>query len=220
MAAYKIDPSREEFAKRFHKAITSLQSAIKRYDAIVVFRHQHPDIDALGSQKGLYQWLRDNFPEKEIHFVGDHHRTFTPRIYPLPEELPLSWFKEHKFLSIVVDVGDHERIADPRYKMAGFVAKIDHHPCKKEVARASVCDLDLAAAAELSVDLLLNWKGKVISKQAAYWFYIALVGDSGRFLFSSTTPHTFSIAQALLATGIHLPTLYQTMYEKSVDSLR
>ncbi len=221
MAAYKIDPAREEFAKRFHSAIVSLQKAIKRYDNIVVFRHQHPDFDALGSQMGLYTWLKDNFPEKEIHFVGDHHPTFTPRIYPLPEELPLSWFKEHKFLSIVVDVGDHERIADPRYKMGAFVAKIDHHPCKKEIAKtANICDLDSGSAAELVADFCLQFKGTKMSAEAAKYFYSGIVGDTGRFLFSSTSCHTFAVSEELLKSGFSVSEIYQKMYEKSQTSLR
>jgi phosphoesterase RecJ-like protein len=54
----------------------------------------------------------------------------------------------------------------------------------------------MAAASELTVDLLLNWKGTTLSKEAARYFYIGLVGDSGRFQYSSTTAHTFAIAQA------------------------
>ena len=44
---------------------------IKRYDRIVIHRHQNPDGDALGSQIGLKHILRENYPEKEIYMVGD-----------------------------------------------------------------------------------------------------------------------------------------------------
>ena len=221
MAAYKFDPAMEAFEKRFHKECNALYNAIKRYDSIVVFRHQHPDFDALGSQMGLVTFLKDNFPEKEIHFVGDHHPTFTPRIYPLPEELPLAWFKEHKFLSIILDVGDHERIADPRYKMGGYIAKIDHHPCKKEIAkRATIVDLEAGSAAELVADFCFHFKGTKMSAEAATYFYSAIVGDTGRFLFSSTSSHTFAVAEELLKCGIDIAKIYQKMYEKSQTSLR
>ena len=220
MAASKLDPIIAEYGKAHKKEFHQIYRAIERYEKIVVFRHLKPDYDAMGTQMGMVTFLKDNFPEKEIHFVGDNHVTFTPRIFPETENLPESWFRENKFLAIIVDVGDAERVADPRFKHASYKIKIDHHPCKKEIAKAKVCDLDMAAAAELAVDILLNWKGKTISKEAAYWFYIGIVGDSGRFLFSSTSPHTFSVAQALLATGIELPPLYQRMYEKNLDSLR
>ncbi|MBR1847575.1 MAG: bifunctional oligoribonuclease/PAP phosphatase NrnA [Bacilli bacterium] len=220
MAASKLDPIISSYAKAHSKAYKQIYKAIERYDKIVVFRHLKPDYDAMGSQMGMVTFLKDNFPEKEIHFVGDNHVTFTPRVFPETENLSEDWFKANKFLAIIMDVGDADRIADPRFKHAAYKVKIDHHPCKKEVARASLCDLEMAAAAELAANLMLNWKGKTLSKEAAYYLYIGIVGDSGRFLFSSTSTHTFAIAQALLATGIELPPLYQRMYEKNVDSLR
>jgi hypothetical protein len=44
-------------------------------------------IDAMGTQMGLYTFLKDNFPAKEIHFVGDNHVSFTPRLFPETERL-------------------------------------------------------------------------------------------------------------------------------------
>ena len=39
---------------------------IKAYDEIVIHRHKNPDPDALGSQLGLRDILRTNFPDKKI----------------------------------------------------------------------------------------------------------------------------------------------------------
>ena len=221
MAASKLDPIIASYGKAHKKEYRAILRAIERYEKIVVFRHIKPDFDAMGTQMGLYHWIKENYPEKEVHYVGDNHVSFTPRLFPETESLPESWFNENKFLAIIVDVGDPERIADPRYKKAAYKAKIDHHPCKKEIAkRATVCDLAMAAAAELCVDLLLNAKDKVMPKIAAEYFYIGLVGDSGRFLFSSTSPHTFAIASALIATGIEISDIYRKMYEKDIDSLK
>ncbi|MGO2138467.1 MAG: DHH family phosphoesterase, partial [Leuconostoc mesenteroides] len=37
---------------------------IKRYDTIIIHRHQRPDPDAFGSQLGLKEILKASFPEK------------------------------------------------------------------------------------------------------------------------------------------------------------
>src|SRR5574344_1199992 len=66
----------------------------------------------------------------------------------------------------------------------------------------------MAAASELVADLLLNWKGTTLSKEAARNLYIALVGDSGRLQYSSTPAHTFAIADALIQTGISINEIY------------
>jgi phosphoesterase RecJ-like protein len=221
MAASKVDPIIVEYGKPNKKVYRTILRAIERYDKIAIFRHIKPDFDAMGTQMGLYYWLKGNYPNKEIHFLGDNHVSFTPRLFPETENLPESWFKENKFLAIIVDVGDEERIADPRWKKAAYKVKIDHHPCKKEIAKkATLCDLSMAAAAELCVDFLLNCKGKVMPPIAAENFYIGLVGDSGRFLYSSTSPHSFAVASALIATGIDISSIYKKMYEKDIDSLK
>jgi bifunctional oligoribonuclease and PAP phosphatase NrnA len=215
----KLDSEITTYGKAHKKIYSTIYAAIRRYERIVVFRHIKPDFDAMGTQMGLYTFLKDNFPEKEIHFVGDNHVTFTPRLFPETERLNDEWFKK-PFLAIVVDVGDDERIADPRYKRASYICKIDHHPFKAEIARHPLVDLDMAAASELCADLCFNWKGMKVSKEAASYFYIGLVGDSGRFQYSSTTAHTFAIAEALINCGISINEIYLKMYEKQLDDLK
>jgi phosphoesterase RecJ-like protein len=215
----KLEPAIREYGEAHKKIYSTIYRAINRYDRIVVFRHIKPDYDAMGTQMGFVTFLKDNFPNKEIHFVGDNHVTFTPRLFPETERLNDEFFSK-PFLAIVVDVGDDERIADPRYKRASYIVKVDHHPFKAEIARHPLVDFDMAAASELVCDLLLNWKGKKMSAEAAHYFYIALVGDSGRFMYSSTTSHTFAIAQELLATGINISDIYLSMYQKKIDDLK
>lgn len=210
-----------DYGKPYSKTYKAISKAIREFETIVVFRHIKPDFDAMGTQMGLVTWLKDNFPEKNIHYVGDNHVSFTPRLFPETEDLSEDWFDSHEFLAIVVDVGDASRIADPRFAKAKKVVKFDHHPCKEEIAPGlSVLDKEAAAAAEIVVDFLLHDKGTYLSKEAASYFYIALVGDSGRFLFSSTSKHTLAVAQALLDAGIEISDIYLKMYEKTIQSLK
>ena len=39
---------------------------IKAYDTIIIHRHQRPDPDAIGSQVGLKEILKTNFPDKRF----------------------------------------------------------------------------------------------------------------------------------------------------------
>lgn len=216
----KIDPVIKAFSAPYLKDIRRIERAIKRYDRICIFRHLMPDYDALGSQMGLYTWIKDNFPNKEVHVVGDNHVTFTPRLFPVMDELPESWFKE-PFLAFILDVGNESRIADPRFKKAKFKIKIDHHPDVEHWGNISIVNTSAAAASENIVSALLNMKGDyVLSKEAASYFYIALVGDSGRFQYSSTTAHTFAVASALINANIEISKIYQNMYLKKIDDLK
>lgn len=209
-----------EEGKKFSQEYNKIEELIKRFNRIAVFRHIRPDFDALGTQFGLATWLKDNYPNKEIKVFGDNHVVFTPRgLFPETDKENDEWFNK-EFLAIIVDVGDVKRIADPRFQKATLKVKVDHHPETDKVFDVSVVDTEKAAASELVLNMLLNFKGDYkLTKEAASYFYIALAGDSGRFQFSSTTPHTFQIATLLLSTGINITSIYEKMYEKNVQDL-
>lgn len=48
-----------------------------KYDSIVIFHHIRPDGDCLGSQFGLRELLRTNFPNKKIYVIGDNKNMFS-----------------------------------------------------------------------------------------------------------------------------------------------
>ncbi len=216
----KIDPIIIEEAKSFKREHNRIIKNIIKYDRIAIFRHVMPDFDAMGTQMGLYTWIKDNFPNKEVRFLGDNHVTFTPRLFPETERLNDEWFKE-PFLAIIIDTANTSRIADPRWKRAKYKIKIDHHPDVEDFGRISIVNTTMAAASEVVVNMILTVKGEyTLSQQAASYFYIALAGDSGRFQYNSTTPHTFAIAKELLKTGFVLSDVYRKMYFKKIEDLR
>ena len=213
----------KEYGLNYKKQYRQILNQIKKHDDIVIFRHIMPDFDALGSQFGLYTWLKDNFPQKSIHVVGDNHVTFTPRIYPETESLNESYFKERKPLAIILDVSNASRIADPRFKKCPKKIKVDHHPDIENIAKISIVDTSAASTAEILVDFILNVSLKEnyhLSKEAASYFYSAIVGDSGRFQYSSTSKHTFAIAMELLKCDINISDIYNAMYLKKIDDLK
>ena len=72
----KINPLILEQADKHKTTYNRILNVIKRYDRIALFRHNSPDFDALGSQLGLYHWIKDNFPNKEVVYLGDNHVTY------------------------------------------------------------------------------------------------------------------------------------------------
>lgn len=206
-------------ANRFKKENREIIKLIKKYNKIAVFRHIKPDFDALGTQLGLATWIKDNFKDKDVKCFGDNHVTLTPRLFPESDKVNDSWFNE-PFLAIIVDVGSKSRVADPRFEKAEAIIKIDHHPKTDDIANVDVTDTETAAASELVVALLLaQGKKYVLSKEAAEYFYIALVGDSGRFSYSSTSELTFAVASNLVRTGFKVNDIIQRMFVKQIEDL-
>lgn len=215
----KIDEIIYSRTEQFEKDIDKTLDAIKQYDRIVIFRHTKPDYDAIGSQLGLYYFLKENFKNKEIHFVGENHVSLTGRCFPEMEKIDDSFF-DKPFLGIVLDCSTAERISDERYQKAEMLIKIDHHPNVDPYGDIQIVDTTMAAAGELLANILLSFDGEyIINKESAENLYKAIVGDSGRFLYESTTVHTFRICEILLAKGIDLSQVYLEMYNKSLSDL-
>lgn len=208
-------------AKEYKKEYGIILKKIKEYDKIGIFRHIMPDFDALGTQFGLAQWIKDNFPNKEVKCFGDNHVTFTPRgLYPETAKENDEWFND-KFLAIIVDVGDKKRIADPRFEKADYKIKIDHHPITDNIFDVMITRTQEAAAAEMVANFLFTYEKKYrISKECAYYLYTAIVGDSGRFQYGSTNAHTFEISKRLIEKGLNIVEIYAKMYVKDIDDLK
>lgn len=206
--------------KPYMSLYRQIYKVIKKFERIAVFAHESPDFDALGTQLGLSTWLKDNFPEKDIRAVGQDHVSFTPRLYPPLDVVDDVWF-DRPFLALIVDTGNANRVADKRFTKATFKVKIDHHPAVEQYGNLNLVNTGMAAASELIANMVLNFPGKhKVTKLAASYLYAGIAGDSGRFQYSSTTGHTFAIAQVLVNTGLDLSRdVYQKMYQRSLDDL-
>jgi phosphoesterase RecJ-like protein len=210
----------------YRREFKVLEKTIREYDRIVIYRHVSPDFDALGSQMGLYTWIKDNFPNKEVHYVGDNHESMMPSLYPFPEKLSEDWYKlEH--LAITVDVPDRKRIADNHIQMAKFVLKLDHHPLPKEedgFGDYRIVHPDRPAASEILALFILSRSAKYKkSKAMADYLYGGIVGDTGRFLYQDTDGATLRVAASLLDLGADKEKIYHTMYQtdkRKMDILR
>ena len=208
--------------KTLHNQFKYIESKIKEYDTIIIYRHQSPDYDALGSQIGLYTWIKDNFTNKKVYCLGDTNANLIPIIYPKPDnENKIDFNIKH--LAITVDVSDYKRIASNNINKASEVIKIDHHPLpnnKEDLFGDFLCVYpNFASASELLALFFLSRNKKyILSKDCAKYLYSGIVGDTNRFLYSATSVSTLSIASSLLATNFDKDDLYNKMYE--LDSRR
>jgi len=209
---------KEKNYKQLHDEFKVAYKAIKKAERIVIFRHSIPDFDALGTQMGLYHWIKESFPEKEVHFVGDINRSFIPRLFPKPEVLEESFF-DKPYTSIILDTGNKERIAAFEDRNCAYTIRFDHHPMVEKWGDAVSVHTDMASSAELVALFIQAVAADThpISKTAARCFFIGMVGDSGRFMYPETSPMSFRLAADLLQTGINFTQIYMDMYHESLQ---
>jgi phosphoesterase RecJ-like protein len=206
----------DEFYARLNTEYKAIFKAIKKADRIVVFRHEDPDFDAFGTQMGLVTWLKDSFPQKTVHFVGEGFHSFTPRIFPMPETATPDFYQE-PYLAIVVDTPTKARISMADFSHATQIIRIDHHPEVEKWGDLTCIHPEMAAASEV-VALMIESIGHhyPLSKEAARYFFIGIVGDSGRFRYPEVSPLTFRLTADLLQTGIDKEAIYSQMYMQTL----
>ena len=126
---------------------------IKKYDTIVVYRHELPDFDAAGTQNGLYTWLKQSFPNKNIYKVGKDFEEFTPSLFPKNDDIDVSTLND--FLAIVVDTSNEKRIDNKSYTLAKNIIKFDHHPHSEEYGDINIINPELASCSELLINFII-----------------------------------------------------------------
>jgi phosphoesterase RecJ-like protein len=184
---------------------------IRENNTIVIHRHVRPDPDAYGSQCGLAEILKASYPEKNIFVVGESEPSleFLYKMDLIEDDV------YQEALVIVCDTANQARVSDQRYKNGKRLIKIDHHPNEDKYGDLLWVDTTAAATSEMIYELFLEGKdqGLELSKKAAQLLYAGIVGDTGRFLFPSTTEKTFGYASALISEGIEFTPLYNELYK-------
>ncbi len=184
---------------------------IQSYDSIIISRHKSPDLDAYGSQFGLYYALKNRFPNKKIYAIGD-----TNALNHFQEMDEVGRGVLEKSLLLILDTSVKQMLFDDSYLYADKVVIIDHHQNDSDLKyELYYRNTEISSCSEMIASFLINNKIE-ITKEAASPLFMGIVGDTGRFLFANVKPETFRIAAILLETGIELLPLYNSMYIESL----
>ncbi|MBE6646288.1 MAG: bifunctional oligoribonuclease/PAP phosphatase NrnA [Ruminococcaceae bacterium] len=194
-----------------------LIEAIKKYDRIIIHRHSNPDGDALGSQIGLKNIIKENFPGKEVYAVGDSSVRFGFMEDSKTDDIPDEYY--NGALAIVLDTSATALISDARYATAELTACVDHHIfCEKftdieirNTTYESCCGLIAEFAIECSLKL---------NSLAAKSLYTGMVTDSGRFRYDSTNSNTFRLASFLMEQKFDTNDIYANLYADDFSYIR
>ncbi|MBP2241390.1 phosphoesterase RecJ-like protein [Cytobacillus eiseniae] len=193
-------------------------ATIKQYETIIIHRHVRPDPDAYGSQGGLAEILKASFPDKNIYTVGQEEETlhYLRRLDQIPDDT------YEGALVIVCDTANAERICDDRYHLGDKLIKIDHHPNVDPYGDMMWVDTDASSVSEMIYEFYLSGKddGLKLSDEAARLLFAGIVGDTGRFLFPSTSRKTFAYAGELIHYNFSRPELFDKMYELSPNVVK
>lgn len=186
---------------------------IENYNQIALYRHVNPDLDAFGSQFGMYWTLKEMFPQKNIILQGKMDSDLL-HLYP---EYEVNTINKEPILAIVLDTANKERI-DGDISICDKILKIDHHIVIDSYGDINV-EIENASSCSEIVALMFKELEYKLPIKAAQALYLGIIGDSNRFLYSSTSAKTFEAASYLIDTGINIENLYQSLYLKKKSDL-
>ncbi|MFC7320328.1 DHH family phosphoesterase [Halobacillus campisalis] len=189
-------------------SIAQIGEAINNFDTIIIHRHVRPDPDAYGSQGGLAELIRHNYPHKKVYVTGKSEESL--RFLLEMDELEDDHYRGA--LVIVCDTANQARIDDQRYSEGSLLIKIDHHPDVDGYGDINWVDTTSSSTCEMIFQLFKQNKKLELNNKAARLLYAGIVGDTGRFLFPSTTKATLKAAAELVTYDFNRPDLYDNMY--------
>ena len=131
----------------FEKIIEKIEKA----NTIIIHRHSKPDGDALGSQIGLFELIRENYPEKRVYKVGDEAGRYAFMDGSAMDLIDDSLYKNA--LAIVLDTSAKHLISDVRYESAADTARIDHHIFVEKICDGEVTDTSYESCCGLITEL-------------------------------------------------------------------
>lgn len=182
---------------------------IQNYDTVIIHRHENPDGDAIGSQVGMQQLIKHNFPNKTVYIVGDD-----PKRYAFVDNSTPNAIKDETYdgaLAIILDTSVRSMISDERYTKAAATLRFDHHIFCEKIADVDIVDSTYESCCGLVTDFALQ-TGLQLNAASAKALYTGMVTDSGRFRYDSTNARTFKLASALIDLGFDTNEIYADLY--------
>ena len=195
-----------------------LIGAVERAKTIAISGHVRPDGDAIGSTMGLYQYLKENYPNKTVAvYLEDVPDNFAH----IRDEEAMERRCDHYDLFIALDSGDVERLGDAGKVMqedSDYVINIDHHITNTLFGNKNIVDAKASSTCQILFTLMDESK---ISKQTAMALYTGIIHDTGVFKHTNTSYQTMRIAGKLMAKGIAFGEIIDnSFYNKTYKQLK
>ena len=187
---------------------------LRRADKLLLVTHENPDGDALGSLLGMHLILEQLGKDAVMFMSGDQ--------FPLPYEyqrMPLEEVRRElpddldERVIVFLDCGNIDRMpVDFLHEQHLHVVNIDHHHDNTRFGDVNLVVGHASCTAEILWDLAGDL-GVDLTPELANALYVALVTDTGKFMFENTTPRAHEMAAELIEAGVQPQEVHRSLYE-------
>lgn len=197
--------------------------SIAAANLVGITTHINPDGDGLGSGLALVHALRQQ--GKNVRFWCPSRVASVYKFLPGFDAIEIVDTPSAAAalppcdVLISCDCGDRKRLGDLGSIKRGVLINLDHHATNDRFGDVNLVD-EGAESSGVVVERLLKVMGVAMDKTLAECLYTTIVFDTGRFMHSNTTAHTFRWTAALLETGIDAAAINRELtYTKTLKDL-
>ena len=179
---------------------------------IVVTAHVRPDGDALGSALALGGLLRKL--GKSVQVALDRAEIGAAGVLAGMDDLvPTAGADARADLLVVVDCAVKNRMPEALRPWVGRLPtlNIDHHPTNTRFGEVQWIESQASSTGEM-IWRLAQRAGWRLDRKIAEALWVALITDTGRFAYESTSPATLACAADLLTHGVRTAWLNEQIY--------
>jgi bifunctional oligoribonuclease and PAP phosphatase NrnA len=187
---------------------------LRQADKLLLTTHENPDGDALGSLLATHQMLAQLGKDSLMFMAADE--------FPLPHEYrhmnfngvlnaPPDDFSERTI--VFLDCGNIDRMPVDFLQQADLhILNIDHHHDNTRFGTVNLVVPDASCTAEIVFRIAKQLEVE-ITPETADALYVALVTDTGRFMYENTTAEAHRMAAELIELGVDVHDVYRRLYE-------
>ncbi|MFN3330837.1 MAG: DHH family phosphoesterase, partial [Pyrinomonadaceae bacterium] len=191
------------------KMLSQVIELIESKQKFAITTHVRPDGDGIGSSLGLYWLLRSL--GKDVEIIVRDQIPFSYLSLPGAKEIRrVSEIDKEYDAVFVIECSGLERPGIKNLE-SQFTVNIDHHVTSERFGKINWIDATASAVGEMIYNLCKAIGGK-ITPEIAECLYMALVTDTGSFLFSNTTDRTLKVASELVKFGASPSKISEVVY--------
>jgi len=192
-------------------------SVINDNNNFMIFTHQYPDGDGIGSSIAFYKLLINL--GKKAYIICSSEMPYQYKFLPFSESVLKSTDEialKDKYVAIFLDCADLNRVKLNRINIkesTASIINIDHHLSNTNFGDVNAVDPVKSATAEIVFLLFDSFFKKYIDKEIAIGLYTGILTDTGKFQYSNTTREVHRIISLLLEYDINPSYIYSNIYE-------
>jgi bifunctional oligoribonuclease and PAP phosphatase NrnA len=187
---------------------------LRQADKLLLTTHENPDGDALGSLLATHQILSQLGKDSLMFMAADE--------FPLPHEYRYMNFNGvlngppgdvAERTVVFLDCGNIDRMpVDFLQQDDLHILNIDHHHDNTRFGTVNLVVPDASCTAEIVFRIAKQLEVE-ITPETADALYVALVTDTGRFMYENTTSEAHRMAAELIELGVDVHDVYRRLYE-------